>query len=154
MKKFVAALTLVSLATPLVATAASASTAKSSCASVTKKLVVSDGFTQATGPKVTKYDYKHPKKNAANALGTTIDFGAKALIVGCVSPRDLVHLSKQAGKKTMSATAYMKYMVAQSGGAMTKTKWVPFLTTSTLATERKMDLVRSQRLAAFASTPG
>lgn len=98
-----------------------AGAASASCASITKSLVVSDGYTMATGPVITPYNYAKASANAANALGTTIDFGPQALIVSCVSPSDIAKLSAQAGKKTMSATAYMNYMVSQSQGAMTKT---------------------------------
>ena len=106
------------------ATAASTTTTKpaTSCASLTKSLVVADGYTKATGPVITPYNYKKTSANSANALGTTYDFGAKALVASCVSPSDLVQLSKMAGAKTtMSSTAYMAYMVKQSSGSMSKT---------------------------------
>jgi hypothetical protein len=106
---------------------AGASTAQN-CSKLTKSVVVADGFTKAIGPKVTPYNYKVASKNAPNALGTTYDFGKGALVIGCVSPADLVHLSADAQgamKPTMSATAYLNYMVKQSAGAMTKTKVGP-----------------------------
>lgn len=104
------------------ATAAGASSP--SCASITKSLVVADGYSGATGPKVTAYNYAKPNANATNALGTTIDFGAKALVVGCLSPSAIAKLSVAAQgsmKPAMTAQQYMNYMVKQSQGAMSKT---------------------------------
>ncbi len=101
--------------------ATSANAVTSSCAAITKAVVVADGYTAATGPKLTSYNYAKASANEANALGTTIDFGAKALVVGCVSPSDIAKLSKAAGKPTMTASAYLSYMAAQSAGAMKKT---------------------------------
>jgi hypothetical protein len=103
-------------------------TSTPSCSSLTQKVLVADGYTKATKPKITPYNYKKLSANAANALGTTIDFGAKALVVGCVSPSDIAKLSVIAqGKKkpTMTAQQYMHYLVKQSAGAMTKTKVGP-----------------------------
>jgi ribosomal protein L30E len=94
------------------------------CASITKAVVVADGFKSATKPKITHYSYSKPASNAANALGTTIDFGPKALVVSCVSPADLKKLSVAAQGKmapTMSAASYMTYLVNQSAGAMKQT---------------------------------
>jgi hypothetical protein len=85
---------------------------------------VADGFTGATTPVITPYNYAKPSANATNALGTTIDFGAKAFVVGCVSPSDIKKLSITAqgsSKPALSATQYMAYMVKQSAGAMIKT---------------------------------
>jgi hypothetical protein len=107
------------LTVAVVATSSSATT-KATCAALTKSELVSLGFSGATGPVVTPYNYTNAAKNAANSLGTTYDFGAKAIVVGCVSPSDIVKLSKQAGS-TMSAQQYMNYMVKQSAGAMNKT---------------------------------
>ncbi|MEI6648461.1 MAG: hypothetical protein WCO08_02345 [Actinomycetes bacterium] len=101
--------------------ASGAHAATPSCTSITKAVVVADGYTAATGPKLTAYNYVKTSANEANALGTTIDFGAKALVVGCVSPADIAKLSKAAGKPTMTASAYLSYMAAQSAGAMKKT---------------------------------
>jgi hypothetical protein len=95
-----------------------------SCSSITKALIISDGYTGAVTPQVTPYNYAKPSSNPTNALGTTIDFGAKALVVGCISPSDIQKLSVLAqgsSKPTMTATQYMAYMVKQSAGAMTKT---------------------------------
>ena len=64
MKKLITAIALVGTAIPA-ATVAGVATTKYNCASINKKLVTSEGFSKATGPKVTKYDYKHAKKNAA-----------------------------------------------------------------------------------------
>ena len=117
-------LAVASTSTVLSTSAFAKTASKPSCGNLTKSLVVKDGYTKATGPKITKYNYAHPDKNEANALGTTYDFGSKALVVGCVSPTDLVQLSIAAqGKKkpTMTATQYLAYMVKQSAGAMTKT---------------------------------
>lgn len=103
---------------------AGASTSAPSCASITKSLVVADGFKGATGPKITKYNYTKVSANPTNALGTTIDFGSKALVVACVSPADLKKLSviaQGASKPTMTATQYMAYLVKTSAGAMTST---------------------------------
>ena len=99
---------------------APANAATVSCASLTKAVVVSDGYTAATGPVVTKYNYTNLKANEANALGTTIDFGAKALVVGCVSPADIAKLVGK-GKPTMTAAAYLAKMAKDSAGAMKKT---------------------------------
>jgi len=125
---FASALALSAVATAFSAVGtggvAGASTAQS-CAKLTKAAVVADGFTKATCPIVTPYNYAKGASNPANALGTTYDFGAKALVIGCVSPADLKQLSIEAQgakKPTMSATAYMNYMVKQSAGAMMKTK--------------------------------
>ena len=102
----------------------SASAVAPSCASITKDVVVADGYTSATPPVATKYNYKKPSANAANALGTTLDFGPKALVVGCVSPAGIAKLSAAAqgkNKPAMTATQYLDYMVKQSAGAMKKT---------------------------------
>lgn len=95
-----------------------------SCASITKALVVADGYKPATGPTTTPYNFAKPASNQANALGTTIDFGAKALVVGCISPADIAKYSVAANgakKPVMSATQYLAYVVKQSAGAMKKT---------------------------------
>jgi len=98
------------LATP------SAQAATSSCASITKALVTADGYKAAAMPKRTPYNFANTAANAANALGTTIDFGAKALVVGCVSPADI---AKYSGGK-MNATQYLASVVKASAGAMKK----------------------------------
>jgi hypothetical protein len=114
--------TLIAALTTTGAATTSASAASSSCASITKNLITSEGFTGVTGPTVTPYNYVTASANEANALGTTYDFGPKAIIVGCVAPSDIAKLSAAAGSKTtMSAAAYMAYIVKQSAGAMTKT---------------------------------
>jgi hypothetical protein len=103
---------------------AAASTRVATCSSITKSVVAADGFSAATKPKITAYNYTKVSSNPANALGTTIDFGAKALVVSCVSPSDIKKLSAIAQgstKPTMSATQYMAYLVKQSAGSMTKT---------------------------------
>ena len=103
-------------------------TSTATCASLTKQVVVADGYTKATKPVITPYNYKKLSANAANALGTTIDFGAQALVVGCVSPSDITKLSVIAqgkNKPTMTAQQYMNYLVKQSAGAMKKTKVGP-----------------------------
>jgi len=103
--------------------ALSANAATPSCSAITKSAVIADGYTNATTPVITAYNYAKPSANAANSLGTTIDFGAKALVVACVSPADIKKLSIQAqgaSKPAMTATQYMAYMVKQSAGAMTK----------------------------------
>lgn len=109
---------------PVVASAAaSVMQLNQSCDALTMKLVMSDGFTRASGPKITMYNYANAKKNATNALGETFDYGAKALVISCLSPKDIHQLSIQAqgkSKPTMTATQYMAYMVKQSSGAMTK----------------------------------
>lgn len=107
-----------------VATNAQAATSASSCASITKSLMIADGFSGATTPKVTPYNYTKPSMNPANALGTTIDFGPKALVVACVSPSDIKKLSAIAqgsSKSPMSATQYLAYVAKGSAGAMKKT---------------------------------
>jgi hypothetical protein len=95
-----------------------------SCSAITKAVVVADGYKSATAPTTTPYNFTNPSANQANALGTTIDFSAKALVVGCVSPSDIAKLSvlAQGSKKpVMSATQYLAYVVKQSAGAMKKT---------------------------------
>ena len=106
-----------------VATSAGA-TQVGSCSSLTKAVVVSDGFTGAATPKITPHNYTKASANSANALGTTIDFGSKALVIGCVSPADIKKLSVIAlgsSKPAMTTTQYMAYLVKQSAGAMIKT---------------------------------
>ncbi len=118
----VASLALAPLIT--VATATVASAKGLTCSAITKSLVTSKGFTHATGPVVKPYNFVNESKNADNALGTTIDFGAKALVVGCVSPSDIAKLSQQAQNSmmpAMTAQQYMNYMVQQASGAMKKT---------------------------------
>lgn len=104
-----------------VVTAAAASTT-STCNTINLSLMKSLGFSKAISPTVTPYSYTNGRKNAANALGTTIDFGSKALIVGCVSPSDIAKLSADAGspKKALTAAQYMAYMVKQSYDPTTK----------------------------------
>jgi len=101
-----------------------AQAASGSCSSITKALVVADGYKAATGPTITPYNFANTSANQANALGTTIDFGAKALVVGCVSPADIAKYSVAANgakKPVMTATQYLAYVVKQSAGAMKKT---------------------------------
>jgi hypothetical protein len=122
----ISALVLAATALPVLALSASSVTASASsvatCASLTKSLVTSEGFSGATAPVVTPYNYAQVSKNQTNALGTLYDFGPKALIVACVAPSDLKQLSVLAkSKTTMSATQYMAYVVKQSQGSMTKT---------------------------------
>ena len=114
----ISAISLTLLATGMAFTPA-AQAATGSCASITKALVVADGYKAATTPKLTPYNFANTSANEANALGTTIDFGAKALVVGCVSPADIAKYS--ASKKPMTATQYLASVVKQSAGAMKKT---------------------------------
>jgi len=95
-----------------------------SCRQLTKSVLAADGYTHAVGPTVTTYNYKKPSTNAANSLGTTLDFGKKAIVIGCVSPTDIKTLNSAAGAPHAAhatAAQYMKYLVAQSSGAMVKT---------------------------------
>ncbi len=114
-------------ASPLVVTVGQstrASAATASCSSLTKGAIVSDGFKNTISATITSYNYQKPSSNQPNALGTTIDFGPKAVVIACVSPKDIAKLSVTAqggGKPTMSAQQYMKYLVKQSAGAMKKT---------------------------------
>lgn len=101
-----------------------AQAASGSCASITKALVVADGYKSAVGPTTLHYNFANTAANQANAMGTTIDFGAKALVVGCVSPIDIAKYSvaiNGAKKPAMTATQYLAYVVKQSTGAMKKT---------------------------------
>ncbi len=108
-------------ATGTIASAASAN----KCGQLTLSTIKSYGFSQATAPKITQYNYQKASANAMNALGETIDFGAKALVVSCVTPSDIAKLSVQAGgKKTWTAQRYMQWMVKDSDGAMTATPTV------------------------------
>jgi len=124
MRRVIGALVIASSLVPaLVGSTAGAATSMATCASITQSLVKSEGFTGAVGPTVTPYNYSNVNKNSANALGTTIDFGAKALVVGCVSPSDIAKLAvavKGKGAK-MTAKQYMTYMVQQSAGSMAAT---------------------------------
>ena len=97
-----------------------AQAATGSCASITKALVVADGYKSASTPKLTPYNFANTSANEPNALGTTIDFGAKALVVGCVSPADIAKYSGSK-KPAMTATQYLASVVKQSAGAMKKT---------------------------------
>ncbi|HEY5103562.1 MAG TPA: hypothetical protein VII65_00835 [Acidimicrobiales bacterium] len=101
-----------------------AATSVNACNKITKAVMVANGYSNAVSPSVTPYNYAKTSSNPANALGNTIDFGAKALVVGCVSPADIKKLSASvqgSSKTTMTTNEYMAYMVKQSGGAMTKT---------------------------------
>ena len=103
---------------------ASATTANK-CGQLTLSAIKSYGFTKATGPKITQYNFKKESANAANALGETIDFGAKALVISCVTPSDIAKLSVQAGgNKSWTAARYMQWMVKDSAGAMKATPTV------------------------------
>ncbi len=118
--RFTHSLAIAALLAPLALSTnayASSMAAPATCASITKALVVSQGFTAASSPKVTPYNYADNATNVANAVGTTIDFGAKALVIGCVSPADI---AKSGGAK-QSAQQYMNAMVKDSAGAMIKT---------------------------------
>lgn len=113
----------VALGAGVATSAASATTSSHSCASVTKAQMIAAGFTKATGPKITAYNDAKLSANAPNALGETIDFGSKALVVSCVTPTDLKALSipaQGAKKPPMSATAYLRYLVKTSGGSMSE----------------------------------
>jgi hypothetical protein len=106
------------------ASSVAAAATKASCGSLTKSLITTSGFSGATGPVVTPYNYKKISANQANALGTTYDFGPKAIVISCVAPSDISRLSILAQgsmKKPMNATAYMNYLVKQAAGAMKKT---------------------------------
>jgi len=97
------------------------------CSSITLAQVKADGFTGATGPVVTPYNYANPSKDATNALGTTIDFGAKALVVGCVSPADVTKLAAAAkvkGTATVRLDAWVAgpYIFLGFSGPVTSSK--------------------------------
>jgi hypothetical protein len=115
------------IVSPLIVTvgqSAPASAATATCSSLTKGAIASDGFKNVISPTITSYHYKRLSSNQPNALGTTIDFGPKAVVIACVSPKDISKLSSiaQGGSKpAMSAQQYMKYLVKQSAGAMKKT---------------------------------
>jgi hypothetical protein len=90
-----------------IATSAGAAGSSVSCASITKSVIVADGFTGATTPKVTPYNYTTSSANPANSLGTTIE--------------KLSVIAHGSSKPPMTATQYMAYQVKQSAGAMVKT---------------------------------
>jgi len=118
-----AAILIVGLVTVTSSFSLTANATTSSCLALTKSAVVADGYANATTPTITAYNYAKLSANAANSLGTTIDFGSKALVIACVSPTDIKKLSvavQGASKPAMTATQYMAYMVKQSSGAMTK----------------------------------
>jgi hypothetical protein len=127
MKIRLALASLVLLGTTMTVTSAGAATPVTGCGLITHSLIKADGFDSSYGPVVTEYDYAHPSKNAANALGTTIDFGAKALVVACLDPDHLAAAWKVQGfsGKATNATDFMKNLVAASSGAMVKTKVGP-----------------------------
>jgi hypothetical protein len=115
--------TLVAPSVMVLAAQAAPSSAASmaTCGSITKSLMVSEGFKNATGPMVKAYNFAKPSENEANALGQTRDFGKSAIVVSCVSPSDIAKLSAQAKLKTTGAKAYIKYVVTQAAGAMKAT---------------------------------
>jgi hypothetical protein len=117
--KFAISFISLSLAAASLAFAAPSQAAGGSCSSITKAVVVADGYKSATGPKITSYNFANTSANEANAQGTTIDFGATALVVGCVSPADIAKYS--GGKKNVSAAQYLASVVKASAGAMKKT---------------------------------
>jgi hypothetical protein len=119
LRKFSVSVLSLSLLLAGVSFSTSAQAAGGSCASITKALVVADGYKSATTPKITPYNFANTSANEANAQGTTIDFGAKALVVGCVSPADIAKYS--GGKKTVTATQYLASVVKAAAGAMKKT---------------------------------
>ena len=101
---------------------AGATTTMASCSNISKSLVIADGFTAAVTPTITPYNYANLSANQANAMGSTIDFGPKALVVSCVSPADVAKLAKIAKlPATTTAAQYMSYVVMQAAGAMKKT---------------------------------
>jgi len=110
----------ISLALTGVGFVSTAEASTGSCSSITKALVVADGYKLATTPTTTPYNFSNTSANQANALGTTIDFGAKALVVGCVSPADIAKYSGSK-KPVMTATQYLASVVKASAGAMKKT---------------------------------
>ena len=117
--KITIALISLSLATSSLVVSSAAHAAGGNCSSITKAVVVADGYKTATSPKITPYNFANTSANEANAQGTTIDFGATALVVGCVSPADIAKYS--GGKKTVTATQYLASVVKASAGAMKKT---------------------------------
>ncbi len=121
-----ASLTLVAATGTVISSGAGATTV-TGCGLITHSLIKADGFDSSTGPYVTDYNYAHPSKNAANALGQTIDFGTKALVVSCLDPAHLAVAWKVQGfaGKATNATDFMTKLVAASAGAMTKTKVGP-----------------------------
>ena len=124
MRRFIGVVLVAASLAPVTVMSSTAASAASSatCASITRAVVQSAGFAGATGPVVTPYNYANVDKNSANALGTTLDFGSKALVVGCVSPADIAKLAASAKlAKSTSAKQYMAYMVQQSQGAMSAT---------------------------------
>jgi hypothetical protein len=101
-----------------------AGAATTSCSSITKRAIIAEGFKGAISPTITSYNFKKPSTNQPNALGTTIDFGSKAVVIACVSPTDIAKLSafaKSGIKPVMTSQQYMNYLVKQSTGAMKKT---------------------------------
>ncbi len=106
-----------------IAASVGASTAPTGCNALTLALAKADGYSSATGPVVTPYNYKKGAHNAANAIGTTIDFGSKALVVGCLDPANLHNAwtAQQFSGTATTATAFMTKLVAAAQGAMTKT---------------------------------
>jgi hypothetical protein len=86
--------------------------------------MIADGYKGAATPVVTPYNYTKPSMNPAHALGTTLDFGSKAIVVSCISPSDIKKLSTMvqgSSKPPMSAAQYLAYLAQQSAGAMKKT---------------------------------
>jgi hypothetical protein len=118
---------LASTVATVTASAAGAAKTPTGCSALTRSLVAADGYSSATGPVVTADNYKNVDANAANAVGTTYDFGAQALIVGCLDPAHLGAAWKAQGfsGKATNAQGFMDQLVKASSGAMTKTKVGP-----------------------------
>jgi hypothetical protein len=112
---------LLVLPTPSGAATVAGKPSAPSCQSITQAQAIATGFTGARAPKVSDFNDKKLAANPPNLLGETIDFGAKALVVGCAAPIDLKALSvtaNGAGKPVMTAAQYVQYLVRTSAGAM------------------------------------
>jgi hypothetical protein len=118
------------VALPALSGSASATTKSSapSCQSITRAQVIAAGFSGASAPTVTAFNDKKLTANPPNSLGETIDFGSKALAVGCATPTDLKALSvaaNGASKPALTAPQYLQYLAKNSAGAMKRESRTP-----------------------------
>ena len=88
----------------------------STCKTISKALVIQTGYTDATGPNVTAYNYTNKAANAANAVGTTLDFGPTSVVISCLAPSDLTKTATLLHKPAFTPESYLAYMKATIPG--------------------------------------
>lgn len=131
LRRIAASLTIVSgglvVSTSLVQAPAGALT--STCKTISKALVVQSGYTSATAPKITPYNYTNKAANAAHAVGTTLDFGPTSVVVSCLAPSDLAKTATLLHKPTFTPETYLAYMKSTIPGLQqTSIMGIPALT--------------------------